>query len=969
MKAFFLSTLLLLSLSAGIAARPVTTEEAQSVARTWLVSRGYPQFETARIRSCVAHSVEGEVAWHLVSFDPEGFVIVAGDDVAHPVLMYSAVGEGGDSLPSQLASLLDGAAAEITHAAGALLGARAESAALWNLLRGGGGIMSMAAGGVDPLVQTKWDQGSGYNSYCPEDPQAANGRCVAGCTAVGMAQALNYFRAPVRGSGSHSYTHPKYGKLSADFESRRYRWESMTTDEIARVIYHCGVAVDMDYGPHGSAGSLGRAKNALLHFFGFQESITLTQRDEYPDDLWKHMLQEDLDAGRPILYTGYDTSWSGHLWVVDGYKTDGYFHCNWGWGGKYDGWFYLDDLTPGSQQFNIGHWVIMHLEPKEWTQSEVSTAADLLAIDAAEDTLWACGTSGCVVRSTDGGWKWKPVSFSSQDVTLQDISVFDDSLAWVIGVDETDATSSLWRTTDGGASWITQLSVSGREGRLRSISFSDTEHGVTCGDTVNGRFRIWTTSDSGMTWHPVPPEYVPAADAGESGVFNSMSRHGSTVFAGTSRQSGSARILRSNDNGASWAAMDTHPSLGRTIRSVAAASGENAWLLDSDGRASRTTDGGVTWSVPTGTGVAEPSVLASGGGGILAAIGAAGALRYTTNGGTSWSSGMLPEAVDLNDMEMNLDGQWWIVGDGGRIFLRSRLSPHIAPPGIPLLRTPDNSAHDIPPSVTLIWEGDERAQQYEVQVATDPAFATLEYERDRITEHKAYLYGLHVNTWYYWRVRAVNIGGPSEWSETWSFLTLPGVPDMPTLLSPEDAAMGQPTEITLRWSPVDHTDRYHFKVLYRQLGQNATHVEQAWHTESSYTVTNLQPGETYSWQVRAHNALGYGSWSELWSFTTDDFTGVEPTDQRQPKKLLIVENHPEPFTDATTLHYRMERPGHIVLRVYDVLGREIRVLVSGWMPTGRHEVVFTATGLSPGMYFCRCSTDDAVAVRRLHLVR
>jgi hypothetical protein len=74
-------------------------------------------------------------------------------------------------------------------------------------------------------------------------------------------------------------------------------------------------------------------------------------------------LRADLDASRPVLYGGYGTG--GHAFVCDGYTDNDYFHFNWGWDGYADGYFYLDDLTPGSGDFNSGQMAVFGIEPAE----------------------------------------------------------------------------------------------------------------------------------------------------------------------------------------------------------------------------------------------------------------------------------------------------------------------------------------------------------------------------------------------------------------------------------------------------------------------------------------------------------------------------------------------------------------------------------------------------------------------------
>ncbi|MCD4730375.1 MAG: C10 family peptidase, partial [Bacteroidales bacterium] len=78
--------------------------------------------------------------------------------------------------------------------------------------------------GVDPLLTTYWAQACYYNDSCPEDPGGSCGHARTGCGATAMAQILKYFNFPENGIGFHSFYHPTYGNISANFENTYYDW-------------------------------------------------------------------------------------------------------------------------------------------------------------------------------------------------------------------------------------------------------------------------------------------------------------------------------------------------------------------------------------------------------------------------------------------------------------------------------------------------------------------------------------------------------------------------------------------------------------------------------------------------------------------------------------------------------------------------------------------------------------------------
>lgn len=219
---------------------------------------------------------------------------------------------------------------------------------------------------VAPLLgNTKWNQNSPYNDQCPYviDSDPSSGRCAVGCVATAISQIMNYHQYPIQGTGvSKTYT-TRNGKhtCSSSFDTP-YNWTdilpsysgSETTVQksaIARLCFDVGVAMEMNY--DASSGAYNSdAVSALPTYFGYDPDIFHYQRANYSYDEWVHLIKEELDLQRPVLYGGQSLN-GGHAFVCDGYNGD-YFHINWGWGGMADGYFYLFALVPNSQGIGGG---------------------------------------------------------------------------------------------------------------------------------------------------------------------------------------------------------------------------------------------------------------------------------------------------------------------------------------------------------------------------------------------------------------------------------------------------------------------------------------------------------------------------------------------------------------------------------------------------------------------------------------
>ena len=218
-----------------------------------------------------------------------------------------------------------------------------------------------------PLLTCSWDQFKPYNLMCP----LLNGsHCVTGCVATAMAQVMYYWRVPDVAPALPSYTTHKHGIVVPALPGDTLLWDDMIdhyrgsnyddrqAHAVALLMRYCGQSVKMDYGT--SSGAFYVDIVPALRSFGYNPAMTLIVRYNYGDSLWEELMQEELAAGRPIMYTAESASGSiSHALVIDGYDGARY-HVNWGWGGTANGFFALDAFASG---MNSRHAMIFHTFP------------------------------------------------------------------------------------------------------------------------------------------------------------------------------------------------------------------------------------------------------------------------------------------------------------------------------------------------------------------------------------------------------------------------------------------------------------------------------------------------------------------------------------------------------------------------------------------------------------------------------
>ncbi len=303
--------------------------------------------------------------------DDIGFVIISADDRVYPILGFSTESKyyNDEHSPIQFIAWLDNYSKQIKYAINNDLKPNQEIVKTWqkyNCLPAEF-VADKNLKNVDPLLgDIIWDQDNGWNDYCPTDPSGPGGHVYAGCVATAAGQVMKYWDYPEQGEGSHSYNATGYGTQTANFGNTTYDWDNMAdgypTDAAALLLYHIGVAVEMQYGPDGSGAYTSDLVNALPQYFLYQTSIDFQNKSWHPND-WDDILIEELDLSRPMVYKGSDGN-TGHAFVCDGY-TGTQFHFNWGWSGYNNGYFYTDDLTPGYNNFNQNQGAIFGIEP-DW---------------------------------------------------------------------------------------------------------------------------------------------------------------------------------------------------------------------------------------------------------------------------------------------------------------------------------------------------------------------------------------------------------------------------------------------------------------------------------------------------------------------------------------------------------------------------------------------------------------------------
>lgn len=351
--------LLLLMMSLASFAGPRSFQQAKEIALRQAAQLGISMDEasSAKAKSKRVKSVSGEVPAYYVfpNGEGKGFTVVSGDDRLPEVVGYSDKGTyDEENLPSNYVGFMkayEEMVGQLDNGDSRASASIAEAKAL----RSSGYQQPTVA----PLLGSiQWDQIIPYNKMCPM--YNSTDRSVTGCVATAMAQVMMYYQYPktLQADIPAYVTRTKYLSIPQINKGERYDWNNMLpqyasyeplnyTDAqaaaVAKLLYHCGVACEMDYGPSSGANV---TPAILSTYFGYDSDLMQDlNRDVFTLAEWSQIMDKELTAKRPILYSGQSSD-GGHEFVCDGTDGNGLYHINWGWGGYQDGYFDVTILNP-----------------------------------------------------------------------------------------------------------------------------------------------------------------------------------------------------------------------------------------------------------------------------------------------------------------------------------------------------------------------------------------------------------------------------------------------------------------------------------------------------------------------------------------------------------------------------------------------------------------------------------------------
>jgi len=322
-----------------------------------------------------------------------------------------------------------------------------------------------------------------------------------------------------------------------------------------------------------------------------------------------------------------------------------------------------------------------------------------------------------------------------------------------------------------------------------------------------------------------------------------------------------------------------------------------------------------------------------------------------------------------------------------------------AAPSAPTLASPANGATGVSTTPTLNWFASTGATSYQLQVSTNSGFTTTIFNQSNITGTSQQVTGLSNNTTYYWRVNASNTNGTSAWSSpVWSFTTQQtSLPDL-TLVTPNgwsgpivvshvtgttvDGAVDNKHDLYIDFAVKNNNEVAAINLTF----YNALYIDgnevQRWAVSPpvnpnevvliyDYNIGKLTAG-THTIKVVADVTNTILESNETNNMDTKTITLVGINDwllNNIPDKYRLAQNYPNPFNPTTNIEYSIPEAGLVILKVYDLLGREISTLVNKEQQPGNYNITFDAKGIDSGIYIYTLNGGGKIFSKIMVLVK
>jgi photosystem II stability/assembly factor-like uncharacterized protein len=578
-----------------------------------------------------------------------------------------------------------------------------------------------------------------------------------------------------------------------------------------------------------------------------------------------------------------------------------------------------------------------------------SIASSLEAMDFFNPTTGiATGNTGYLYYTTDGAtWNKAP------NPTLSSIITYSRSDQW--GLKFTSATTAVscgWgsfavglqptiflKTTNAGASWtyMAQAAANLTYVNCNSIYFKDQLNGIAVGGSTNPGTVICKTTDGGINWVPIPSVsgFNPSTIIG----FNDQ-----LIIAG-----GDGNIIVSSDFGNSWVSTSKYPNSAKSSISII---DNNIYSCGYDGTFFKSTDYGATFYMSFMT-AANKCLWSKGIYFLNENLGFAasqfGQVLKTTDAGTSWTQVL----HDTLSSFINNAGLYFINANTG--FVVGNIAS-----GVDIIyKTTDGGQSWSNIQNTAYQNLNCIAFADDMHGAVGGNKSTILFTTDQGVSWKTATVNSLVSAavngiTFYNGFNGIAVGTgfmlkTTDGGATWNQFNIPDYLSTVTL------------------SGICHDSSGTLYSVGKYYCLKSTDSGNSWQN----IMDSVFAASVYA---TAMNSIALDKSGSIWiahgrgMITNSPVTGIK-NDAVQPALFSLGQNYPNPFNPSTTISITIAQHGFIKLKLFDILGREVRVIYNGEMNAGTHKINFNAGNLASGSYIYSLQVNDQVTSRKMILLK
>lgn len=539
-----------------------------------------------------------------------------------------------------------------------------------------------------------------------------------------------------------------------------------------------------------------------------------------------------------------------------------------------------------------------------------------------QSTGYVC--EGTIFKTTDGGISWSDLQLTS----LAAVHFPDKNFGYAVGFN-----SKIIKTSNGGSSWETQF-VSLYGNKFNSVNFRNQFTGYIAGGKMTAPYSgvLYKTINGGLSWYEVSPN-SPDIDF-RSVYFPSNS----TGYAVGGYEFGSSGVIyKTTDAGETWVQQGI---VNKDLNSVHFWDNNTGYTVGEDGIILKTTNGSSVWNTQVSSTTNDLNSVYFTRSNLGFTAGTSGSVQKTLNGGIFGPPFAISGRVTFPNGQPVTKG----------IVKALRYDPalnavividtaRIQPNGDFIIRNVTQDSMDI-----MAYPDDEEFD------ALPPEFVPTYYAgSNNGTISWSQSNTMYVNNNVFnvnFKIFPVTGNGGSGFISGGVFVAPPNVTGL------QDA------------------------IVYAMSGNEFKGFSVS-RSGGPYDVNNLAQGNYRMicdrfgyWQNEKNIVLGsFNPDTVNFYMTGINVIGIEPVAGVIPKSFGVSQNYPNPFNPVTKINFDVPKNSPVKISVFDMLGREIEVIVNTQLTAGRYNVEWNAVNYSSGIYFYRISASDFTETRKMILVK